>query len=77
VAFGVEFAAPSFFLGADAIIVVFSLFVAFLVHFDFNSNIRYFSLIGEIVLFFVALKLLPVWGAPIKISVLWVEAKDL
>lgn len=47
-----------FFLGADALIVAFSLFVAFLVHFDFNSNIRYFSLIGEIALFFVALKLL-------------------
>ena len=44
-----------FFLGADALIVALSLFVAFLVHFDFNSNIRYFSLIGEIALFFVAL----------------------
>jgi len=47
-----------FFLAADVLIICFSLYLAFLVHFEFNLNIRYLELIREIVLFFVVLKLL-------------------
>jgi len=47
-----------FFLTADALIICFSLYLAFLVHFEFNLNIRYLSLVVEVVLFFIVLKIL-------------------
>jgi len=46
-----------FFLTADALIICFSLFLAFFVHFEFSPNIRYLSLLVELALAFVALKI--------------------
>ncbi|NMC92078.1 MAG: polysaccharide biosynthesis protein, partial [Smithella sp.] len=46
-----------FFLLADILIVSLSLFLSFLVHFDFNLRVPYAELLREILLFFVVLKI--------------------
>lgn len=42
-----------FFLTADVLIICLSLFLAFFVYFEFSPNIRYLSLLAELVLVFV------------------------
>jgi len=46
-----------FFLLADILIVALSLFLSFLVHFDFNLQVPYAELLREVLLFFVILKI--------------------
>ena len=46
-----------FFCIADAVLVVVSLFLSFLFHFDFTFNIDYFGLMTEVVLFFIVIKI--------------------
>jgi len=46
-----------FFLLADILIVALSLFLSFLVHFDFNLRVPYVELLREVLLFFVVLKI--------------------
>ena len=47
-----------FFLLADVFIICVSLYLSFLVHFEFNLNIRYLGLIREMALFFIVVKVL-------------------
>lgn len=46
-----------FFLVSDIVLIVFSLYLAFFFHFDFNLNVNYFNLLYDVVLWFVAVKL--------------------
>ncbi len=46
-----------FFLVFDVLIITFSLYFSFFVHFEFNFNISYFDLIGETLLFFIVIKI--------------------
>jgi FlaA1/EpsC-like NDP-sugar epimerase len=46
-----------FFLLADTLIITLSLYLSFLVHFDFNLQVPYAELLQEILLFFVILKI--------------------
>jgi FlaA1/EpsC-like NDP-sugar epimerase len=46
-----------FFLLADIILICTSLYLSFLVHFEFNLNIRYLGLIQEIILYFIVIKI--------------------
>jgi FlaA1/EpsC-like NDP-sugar epimerase len=48
-----------FFFLSDILLIVLSLFLSFLFHFDFNLNVDYVSLVEEVLLFFVFLKLIP------------------
>jgi FlaA1/EpsC-like NDP-sugar epimerase len=47
-----------FFILSDVLIIIFSLYLSFLVHFEFNPNIRYLALIEEVFLYFIVLKIL-------------------
>ena len=47
-----------FFLLSDAALICFSLFVAFLIHFDFSTDISYVSVILEVLPYFIITKLL-------------------
>ncbi len=46
-----------FFLLADLLIIALSLFLSFLVHFDFNLRVPYAELLREVLIFFVVLKI--------------------
>ena len=46
-----------FFLLADILIAALSLFLSFLVHFDFNLQVPYAELLREVLIFFVVLKI--------------------
>ena len=46
-----------FFFISDIILIILSLLLSFLIHFDFNLNISYNSLIIEVGFFFIAIKL--------------------
>jgi FlaA1/EpsC-like NDP-sugar epimerase len=46
-----------FFCIADIILFIISLFISFLFHFELNMNIDYFSLIAEVALFFIVIKI--------------------
>ena len=46
-----------FFLLADILIAALSLFLSFLVHFDFNLRVPYAELLREVLIFFVVLKI--------------------
>jgi FlaA1/EpsC-like NDP-sugar epimerase len=46
-----------FFLLADVFIVTVSLYLSFLVHFDFNFQVPYAELLREVLLFFIVLKI--------------------
>ena len=46
-----------FFILADVFIVTVSLYLSFLVHFDFNFQVPYAELLREVLLFFIALKI--------------------
>ena len=46
-----------FFLLADVLIITFSLFLSYLVHFEFNLNIRYPGLVQELLLYFIIIKI--------------------
>lgn len=46
-----------FFLAADILIFVFSLYIAFLFHFDFSANISYSALMIEVLPYFLVLQL--------------------
>jgi len=47
-----------FFVLADIILIVLSLFIAFSVHFDLNLNIDYLEIMDEVLLYFIVVKLL-------------------
>jgi len=47
-----------FFVLADIILIIFSLFIAFAVHFDLNLNIDYLEIMDEVLLYFIVVKLL-------------------
>lgn len=47
-----------FFVLADIILIIFSLFIAFAVHFDLNLNIDYTAIMDEVLLYFIVVKLL-------------------
>jgi len=47
-----------FFVLADIILIIFSLFIAFAVHFDLNLNIDYPDIMDEVLLYFIVVKLL-------------------
>src|SRR3990170_1166738 len=46
-----------FFLFFDVLIITFSLYLSFLVHFDFNFNIAYSELLRDTLLFFIVIKI--------------------
>ena len=46
-----------FFFLLDILIVIFSLYLSFLVHFDFNLRVPYVELLREVLIFFVVLKI--------------------
>ena len=46
-----------FFILADVFIVIVSLYLSFLVHFDFNFQVPYAELLREVLLFFIVLKI--------------------
>ncbi len=47
-----------FFVLADIILIILSLFIAFAVHFDLNLNIDYPDIMDEVLLYFIVVKLL-------------------
>ncbi len=47
-----------FFVLADIILIILSLFIAFSVHFDLNLNIDYLEIMDEVLLYFIAAKLI-------------------
>lgn len=67
-----------FFFLADVILICISLYLSFLVHFEFNLNIRYLGLIREMALFFVVLKVLSLAAFRVyKITWRYVGISDL
>ncbi len=46
-----------FFILADVFIIILSLYLSFLVHFDFNFQVPYAELLREVLLFFIVLKI--------------------
>ena len=46
-----------FFILADVFIISVSLYLSFLVHFDFNFQVPYAELLREVLLFFIVLKI--------------------
>jgi len=47
-----------FFFLSDILIITLSIYLSFVVHFEFNLNIRYWDLVGEVLPFFIILKVL-------------------
>jgi FlaA1/EpsC-like NDP-sugar epimerase len=67
-----------FFFGADILIVSFSLYLSFLVHFDFNFGVPYAELLYDILPFFILLKMgLLLLFRAYKISWRYVSLSDL
>ena len=67
-----------FFLLADILIVALSLFLSFLVHFDFNFGVPYAELLYDILPFFILLKMgLLLLFRAYKISWRYVSLSDL
>ena len=67
-----------FFFGADVLIVGFSLYLSFLVHFDFNFGVPYAELLHDVLPFFILLKMgLLLLFRAYKISWRYVSLSDL
>ena len=47
-----------FFLLADIVFIILSLFLSFLFHFDFDLNVDYTSLISDVLVYFIVIKLI-------------------